>query len=162
MEQKQLIEFLKANCTKSYKEIGAMLGISRQRVFQLYQNFNIKHFVASAARIGITIEKLKEFQKQGLSREEIAGTLQISSQRVERFCNKLGVSIYSKHEEKVALAQQGKRRCVCCQTIKDLTTDNFHKNKNDKNGFNSLCIECNNLKGKKAYHEKKNAKNSLT
>jgi len=145
--------FFVKNANRPLKHVAKELGLSRERVRQLYEFFGIKRRSLrkwKARRGPEYFQKLKRLAEQGMLRDDAARELGVSVVTLQIHSKEYGVRFRTRWDYLLSLEAKGQRKCGRCHLIKAL--DEFCRRRSDRVGRSRTCREC-----MGAYRSKKSA-----
>lgn len=133
------------NDRMSLQEIADKYELSREWVRQIIGNTG--HLAYPVYTPELTQEVIS-LRQQGLSAAEIGEKVGRTTDAVRRMLHKSGIPVRRTNR---VLSAEGKRKCVRCQEIKDLSE--FGKMRTDALGTNSRCKVCGRAESREQYRK---------
>ena len=128
--------------THTLKEIGRMLGVTKQRVHQLYEKWRIQrqNFMYSPLR-GMSRRQLRKLARQpDKTLSGIAGEAGVSAGTLRDELRRRGIEPFPKRERDARLLKRGMRVCGYCRRTKPI--EQFTRDASLQSGYSRRCLEC--------------------
>ncbi len=128
--------------THTLKEIGRMLGVTDERVRQLYKKWQIErhNFMYSPLR-WMSQRQLRRLARQpDKTLVEIAAEADVAPVTLRDELRRRGIERFTRRERDARLLKKGMRVCGHCQRTKPM--DQFTRNAGHSSGYSNRCLEC--------------------